>query len=94
MAQKPENRKPAVEAPGAPVKVAAPAQANVPGQPVGTVPTGLIPLDDATADRLEQIAEAAYKRAQDRNFAPGHDLEDWLAAEKDVDAQRKGHAKP
>ncbi len=54
---------------------------------LGPIPTGLIPLDDAAADRLKRIAEAAYKRAQQRNFAPGHDLEDWLAAEKDIDAQ-------
>jgi len=54
----------------------------------GTLPTGLIPLDDTTADRLERIAEAAYRRAQRRNFEPGHDLEDWLEAEKEVDAER------
>jgi predicted transcriptional regulator len=50
------------------------------------VPTGLIPLNHATADRLKRIAEAAYRRAQNRNFAPGHDLEDWLEAEKEIDA--------
>ena len=55
--------------------------------PTGPVPTGVIPLDDASADRLKRIAEAAYKRAQQRNFAPGHDLEDWLAAEKEIDAE-------
>lgn len=56
----------------------------------GPVPTGLIPLNDAAADRLRRIAEAAYKRAQSRNFAPGHDLEDWLEAEKQIDAEAKG----
>ena len=55
--------------------------------PKGPVPTGVIPLNDATADRLKRIAEAAYRRAQQRNFAPGHDLEDWLAAEKEIDAE-------
>jgi len=54
-----------------------------------TLPTGLIPLDEATAERLKRIAEAAYRRAQQRNFAPGHDLEDWLEAEKEVDAALK-----
>ena len=54
-----------------------------------TLPTGLIPLDEATAERLKRIAEAAYRRAQQRNFAPGHDLEDWLEAEKEVDALLK-----
>ena len=61
--------------------------AHIPERPL---PTGLIPLDDATADRLKRIAEAAYKRAHQRNFAPGHDLEDWLEAEKEVDAQARG----
>jgi len=58
MTQKAENPQPSMEAPGAPV------------QPIGPVPTGLIPLNDATADRLRRIAEAAYRRAQGRNFAP------------------------
>ena len=33
------------------------------------------------------IAEAAYFRAQKRGFAPGHETEDWLAAEAEVDAR-------
>jgi len=74
MTQKAENPQPSMEAPGAPV------------QPIGPVPTGLIAVNDATADRLRRIAEAAYRRAQSRNFAPGHDLEDWLEAEKEIDA--------
>ena len=31
------------------------------------------------------IAEEAYFRAQRRDFLPGHELEDWLAAEAEVD---------
>jgi hypothetical protein len=38
------------------------------------------------------IAEAAYLRAASRGFAPGHELEDWLAAEKMVDARLAGKA--
>jgi Protein of unknown function (DUF2934) len=37
--------------------------------------------------RRGMIAEAAYLRAERRSFAPGHEEEDWLAAEKEVDAQ-------
>jgi len=37
-------------------------------------------------DRLRMIAEAAYFRAEQRGFAPGHELADWLAAEIDVDS--------
>ena len=33
------------------------------------------------------IARAAYFRAMHRGFAPGNELEDWLAAEAEVDAE-------
>jgi hypothetical protein len=32
------------------------------------------------------IAEAAFFRAEKRGFSPGHEVEDWLAAETEVDA--------
>ncbi len=35
--------------------------------------------------RAAMIAEAAYFRAQRRGFAPGHELEDWLTAEAEID---------
>ena len=31
------------------------------------------------------IAEAAYLRAESRGFAPGHEVEDWVAAEAEID---------
>jgi hypothetical protein len=55
----------------------------------------------ATADtgefaelRIEMIARAAYLRAEQRGFEPGRELDDWLAAAADVDAQleRRGGA--
>ena len=30
-------------------------------------------------------AERAYFKAERRGFAPGHELEDWLAAEREVE---------
>ncbi len=30
------------------------------------------------------IAQTAYRLAQQRSFAPGHELDDWLAAEAEV----------
>ncbi len=33
------------------------------------------------------IAEAAYLLAEKRHFEPGHDVEDWLAAEVALDLQ-------
>jgi hypothetical protein len=37
--------------------------------------------------RAALIAEAAYFRAEKRGFRPGHETEDWLAAEAEVDAK-------
>lgn len=37
--------------------------------------------------RQQQIARAAYLRAEQRGFETGGELEDWLAAEREVDAQ-------
>jgi Protein of unknown function (DUF2934) len=36
-------------------------------------------------ERHQTIAEAAYSIAERRGFAPGHELSDWLAAEREVD---------
>jgi hypothetical protein len=40
--------------------------------------------------RRTMIAENAYLRAERRGFAPGHETEDWFAAEAEVDALLKG----
>jgi hypothetical protein len=51
-------------------------------------------------DRSHMIAEAAYYKAAERGFAPGHELTDWLEAEADIAAmvapaaQAKGKEKP
>jgi hypothetical protein len=37
-------------------------------------------------DRDSLIRTAAYFRAQRRNFESGHELEDWLAAESEIEA--------
>ena len=38
----------------------------------------------ASADVGGMIATAAYYLAERRNFAPGHELEDWIEAEKQI----------
>jgi hypothetical protein len=40
-------------------------------------------------DMRKQIEEAAYYRAKQRGFEPGHELEDWVQAESEV-MQRSG----
>jgi hypothetical protein len=37
--------------------------------------------DADQAEREARVATAAYFRAEKRGFEPGHELEDWLAAE-------------
>ncbi len=44
-------------------------------------------LPSFSESREARIAEAAYWRAERRGFAPGHELDDWLGAEKEVDEQ-------
>lgn len=48
---------------------------------------------DAEARRA-LIEEDAYHRAASRGFEPGHELDDWLAAEAEVDARLCGEMHP
>jgi hypothetical protein len=43
-------------------------------------------------DRNACIAEAAYFIAMHRGVSPGHELEDWLTAENEVDARLIGES--
>lgn len=45
------------------------------------------PMIASESERRRMIEKAAYRRAQDRHFAAGHELEDWLAAEAEVNSQ-------
>jgi len=38
-------------------------------------------------ENFVQIQELAYLKAEKRNFEPGHELEDWLEAEKELGKQ-------
>lgn len=37
-----------------------------------------------TPDNATKIAELAYYKAERRGFEPGHELEDWLEAEREL----------
>jgi hypothetical protein len=41
-------------------------------------------------ERWTMIAERAYYLAAERNFAPGNEVQDWLAAEAEVDRKLRG----
>lgn len=38
-------------------------------------------------DKLLRIAVNAYYKAESRGFEPGHELQDWLAAEAETEAE-------
>jgi hypothetical protein len=51
-------------------------------------PLYLVPHRLTAAERNRLIRDLAYKRAEQRGFAPGNETEDWLDAEREVDAGR------
>jgi hypothetical protein len=51
---------------------------------VRELPSGATTLTAEERERL--IAETAYRIAEMRGFGCGHELDDWLEAEKEVDA--------
>jgi hypothetical protein len=66
-------------------------------KPVGAVPVArgnflrplnLVPHRLTPAERHRLISDLAYKRAEQRGFAPGNEADDWLDAEREVDAGR------
>jgi hypothetical protein len=58
-----------------------------PGPATGAAASGAAGRITVSEDaRRAMIAQAAYLRAERRGFAPGNEVEDWLAAEAEVDA--------
>ena len=45
------------------------------------------PMIASESERRAMVAAEAYLRAERRNFAAGHELEDWLTAEAQVNAR-------
>ena len=46
---------------------------------------------EVSAEEVQKlVAEAAYFRAKQRGFAPGHELDDWVAAEAEVTRRLQG----
>jgi Protein of unknown function (DUF2934) len=76
---RPKNPETSAPAKRTPRKPAAAATAGAATEPVYSK------FVDPT-QRAALIARAAYLRAQNRGFMPGHEVADWLAAEAEVDA--------
>jgi Protein of unknown function (DUF2934) len=66
------------------VKPANPRTANDPPIPDIAVNKSVTMERKSTQDREQRIALAAYFIAEQRGFEPGHEMEDWLAAEIQV----------
>jgi hypothetical protein len=69
-------------------------QAGASQPPAATPPAAESSSSDALSpsDRYRQIRVFAYYKAEKRGFAPGHMWDDWLAAEREVDARSGGGA--
>ncbi len=90
MAEKPSSKKmpaaPAAKKDSGP----APAVQQAFTKPSANAATSAAPAKKVDAkERYRLIAEAAYYLAQKRHFAPGHEVQDWITAEKLVDAKLK-----
>ena len=72
-------------------RVAAPQKRVTPATPPGKAELYIVPR--VVEDRSISIARAAYLIAQRRGFAPGHELEDWLTAENEVDQRLAGEGR-
>jgi hypothetical protein len=59
-------------------------RANQESAPAATA--AVSPVEISPEARRSMIAEAAYLRAERRGFVPGYELEDWIAAESEVDS--------
>ena len=75
-----------IPAPSTPPKSTAAAKVTAPKR-AAKLKGAAAPRAEVSPDkRRAMIAEAAYLRAERRGFAPGHEAEDWCAAEREVDA--------
>ncbi|MDB6104804.1 MAG: hypothetical protein JWO52_4803 [Gammaproteobacteria bacterium] len=73
-------------APTPPARTRAKAPTTRARKPAAKAPAHVAISEDV---RRGMIAEGAYLRAERRGFAPGHEEEDWIAAEAEVDALLK-----
>lgn len=73
-------------------KAAKPAIAPSGSQVRGTGSSAANPAtaQDTDKQRRQMIAVIAYYRAERRGFCEGGELDDWLAAESEVDRQLQG----
>jgi Protein of unknown function (DUF2934) len=69
-----------------PAEKAAPRRRAEPAKPAAPAPGASTRIAVTEDVRRAMIAEVAYLRAEQRGFESGNEVEDWLAAEAEVDA--------
>lgn len=84
MAGSKERRKTPRKATPKPDSKAAAPRKRTSEQRAAPVSTSNVRAEMSPEETRRQIAEAAYYRAKQRGFAPGHELEDWIEAESEV----------
>lgn len=52
------------------------------------------PAVTLSRDLAERISQRAYEIAERRGFSPGQELDDWLAAEREVEAGKPRNTPP
>ena len=57
-----------------------------PGASLGEGESGEEEYEDGSDDRQHRIRTAAYALSAQRGFEPGRDVDDWLEAERQIDA--------
>jgi hypothetical protein len=87
MAAKKETERRSAERRAAPK--AAPRSGKPAAQPAGFDNSGagydrIARSDISPEDLRKLISEAAYYRAKERGFEPGHEMDDWVQAEREV----------
>ncbi len=61
-------------------------RAGVQKRAPGPAPSSRVLTAVTPESRRVMICEAAYYIAEHRGFQPGHDMDDWLTAEQQIDA--------
>jgi hypothetical protein len=80
----PRSTDPAAAVKKAPARRRGPPRVKAKEAPVAAVTAPQVEISPEI--RRVMISEAAYWRAERRGFEPGHEMEDWFAAEAEVDA--------
>ena len=76
---------------GTVTRVADSAKRAGPGPVLRNISLYIVPR--VIEDRTVSISKLAYRKAERRGFSPGHELEDWLAAENEVDQRLAGEGR-